>query len=93
MRQVREGGGPLPRDLTSLLAELDGRLREIGFRLNRVFPKDGSEAMTQPAKLAPFTTATRPAAASWAGALIYVSDGAAGAKFQGSDGTAWVNLG
>jgi hypothetical protein len=92
MNQVREAG-PLPRELAPLLAELDGRLREIGFRLNRVLPKDGSEAMSQPFKPGSFTTATRPAASAWPGAVIYVSDGAAGAKFQGSDGTAWVNLG
>jgi len=38
-----------------------------------------------------FTTATRPAHA--AGKMIYVSDGGAGAVFQGSNGSAWVNLG
>lgn len=41
-----------------------------------------------------FTTATKPTAASvGAGGIIFVSDGAAGAKFQGSDGTNWLNLG
>lgn len=41
-----------------------------------------------------FTTATKPTAASvGAGAIIFVSDGAAGAKFQGSDGTNWLSLG
>jgi len=38
-----------------------------------------------------FTVATRPAHA--AGKMIYVSDGGAGAVYQGSDGSAWVNLG
>lgn len=38
-----------------------------------------------------FTTATKPAHA--AGKMIYVSDGGAGAVFQGSNGSAWVNLG
>jgi len=40
-----------------------------------------------------FTTATRPAAADYAGFIIYVSDGAGGSKFQGSDGSSWVSLG
>lgn len=45
-------------------------------------------------KPATFTTATKPtAAAIGAGGIIFVSDGAAGAKFQGSDGTNWLNLG
>lgn len=40
-----------------------------------------------------FTTATKPAAAGWKRRIIFVSDGGAGAKFQASDGTNWVNLG
>lgn len=40
-----------------------------------------------------FTVATIPAAGDWKGRIIFVSDGAAGAKFQGSTGAAWVNLG
>jgi hypothetical protein len=68
-------------------------LRDIGFRLNRVSPKDGSETFTAPMRLGTYTVATRPAAATWPGAIIYVSDAAAGARFQGSDGTAWISLG
>jgi len=40
-----------------------------------------------------YTVATRPDVTLNEGGIIYVSDGAAGAKFQGSDGAAWVNLG
>jgi hypothetical protein len=41
-----------------------------------------------------YTLATRPAATTVpAGTIIYVSDGGAGAVFQGSTGAAWVNLG
>ncbi len=40
-----------------------------------------------------FTEATKPSAAGNAGRIVYVSDGAAGSKFQGSDGTSWVSLG
>lgn len=40
-----------------------------------------------------YTNATVPAASQHTGKIIFVSDAAAGAKFQGSDGTSWVNLG
>ena len=40
-----------------------------------------------------YTTAGRPAASSMPRGLIFVSDAAAGSKFQGSDGTNWVALG
>lgn len=68
-------------------------LKDLAYRTNRVLPKDGSERMLNPLPLATFTVATRPAASSWTGAIIYVSDGGAGAVFQGSNGSAWVNLG
>lgn len=64
-------------------------------RLDRTLPTDGSEAMTGPLELMEYTDTpdTKPAAASYEGTIIYVSDGGAGAKFRGSDGTNWVNLG
>jgi len=41
-----------------------------------------------------FTVATRPdAAQAGQGAIIFVSDAAAGSNLQGSTGTAWVSLG
>jgi hypothetical protein len=86
-------GSPPEAALRSWAAYLTPLLRDIGFRLNRVAPKDGSETFTAPMRLGTYTVATRPAAATWPGAIIYVSDAAAGARFQGSDGTAWVNLG
>lgn len=76
--------------LVQALARL---FHDVAYRVNRTLPKDGSEAMTQPLVLATFTVATRPAAASWAGGIIFVSDGGAGAVFQGSNGSTWVNLG
>lgn len=39
-----------------------------------------------------YTVATRPSGVS-PGTLIFVSDGGAGAHFQGWTGSAWVNLG
>ena len=76
-----------------LVRVLLGVFSDFGYRVNNVLPKDGTEAMTAPLTLATYTTATLPAAADYPGALIYVSDAAAGAKFQGSDGTSWVSLG
>lgn len=88
---------PITRDpLTlyrALIAFLTPFLGAVGFRLNRTLPKDGSEAMTAPLVLATYTVATLPAAGSWTGGIVYVSDGAVGAKFQGSNGAAWVALG
>lgn len=40
-----------------------------------------------------YTTTTLPDATKMEGRIIYVQDGGAGAKFRGSDGTNWVNLG
>jgi hypothetical protein len=39
-----------------------------------------------------YITSARPSASSNAGKIIYVTDGAAGAKFQGSDGSNWLPL-
>lgn len=65
----------------------------MGYRANRVLPKDGSETMDGPLPLKSYTMATLPTASDYEGALVYVSDGAAGQKFRGSDGSSWVNLG
>ena len=51
----------------------------------------GELSSTGAIKPGSYTLATRPAQA--AGKMIYVSDGGAGAVFQGSNGGAWVNLG
>lgn len=68
-------------------------LSETNTRANQGLPKDGTEPMTAPLELETFTTATRPAVADNEGAIIYVSDGAAGFRFQGSDGVTWLGLG
>lgn len=67
--------------------------QEHGLRLNLAITSDGETEMTAALILATFTVATLPTPADFEGGIIYVSDGAAGAKFRGSDGTAWVNLG
>lgn len=48
---------------------------------------------TQPVGLGQVTLATLPDPAKYTGHVIYVADGAAGSRFLGSDGTAWVSLG
>ena len=79
--------GPHAGFLRSLLVFLQSAFIRAAARMNASYPKDGSEGLTA------YTVATRPAAASVPGAIIYVSDGGAGAVFQGSNGSAWVNLG
>lgn len=65
--------------LGSIIAELSARIATLEL---------------QSAGLPTYTLATRPAASAVkAGTQIFVSDGGAGAVFQGSNGTAWVNLG
>ena len=76
--------------LARVLVSLFGR---IGFRLNRVLPKDGTEAMRAALPLQSVLAAALPAAADNEGAIIYVSDGAGGSRFRGSDGSSWVSLG
>ena len=68
-------------------------LQDHGTRLNLAITDDGDTPMKAPLILATFTVATLPSAADFEGGAIYVSDGAGGTKFRGSDGTAWVDLG
>lgn len=84
---------PLAGFLGALLKHLSRAFTETNTRANASLPQDGLEAMRAPLVLRAYTTATRPTASDWAGGAIYVSDGAAGSKFQGSDGSAWVSLG
>lgn len=66
---------------------------DLGFRINRLLPTDGSEPMSGPLPLAQYTVATRPAASAAPWSVIAVTDGGAGAEVQASNGSAWVNLG
>lgn len=72
-----------------LIQALVRELIQYAYRLNLSLPEDGSEAMQNPLPLATFTIASKPAASSWTGAIIYVSDGAANKKLAISDGTVW----
>lgn len=67
--------------------------RLLAERANASLPKDGTEAMAAPLRVAPFEAADLPDATLWEGSIIFVSDAPAGQKFKGSNGTAWVNLG
>ncbi len=79
--------GPHIGSIQALIQAMTRFIAQAASRMNGTYPKDGSEGLT------PYTVATRPAAADCEGAIIYVSDAGAGAKYQGSDGTNWVNLG
>lgn len=87
------GRGPHEGILRALVQTLTIILFRHVQRLNGVLPKDGTEAMTGPLELDTYTVATLPTASSYPGSIIYVSDGSAGQKFRGSDGSSWVNLG
>lgn len=89
-----------PRDergVTGWAATLMRTLLQVfqqhGRAINETVQVDGSRAMEAPLVLSPYLAADLPDPAEWEGAMIYVSDGAAGSKFRGSDGTAWVDLG
>jgi len=78
---------------STIIRALQTTFRTYGYRLNRSVTTDGATTMQAPLGLGPYTAATLPDATLHEGAVIYVSDGSAGAKFRGSDGTTWVNLG
>jgi hypothetical protein len=89
--------GPHTSYLSTLLKSIQRTVQQNGFRLNRSLPKQQEagdlEAMLGPLPLMTYTVATLPTASDFDGSIIYVSDGSAGQKFRGSDGSAWVNLG
>lgn len=79
-----------PAGVVSWLQRFVGQFLEQ-FRLHRhLFPSTlGSEM-----RVRKYLVATQPTAAqAGEGAIVFVSDAGAGAKFQGSTGAAWVNLG
>jgi hypothetical protein len=67
--------------------------RRLADRANAGFPKDGTEGMNAPLRLAQFSLADLPDPALWEGADIYVPDASAGEKRRYSDGDAWLILG
>lgn len=70
---------PSPPELGKIIARLSARVATLE-RESAAFPT--------------YTLATRPAATDVkAGTAIFVSDGGAGARFQGSDGATWLSLG
>lgn len=71
-----------------LVRRLSILLRQIATRTNTMFPKDGSEGLKEYTQGPPDT---RPVPTK--GQIIYVSDGAAGGRYQASHGNAWVNIG
>lgn len=92
-RPPRGSPPPITQFLSDLIRTLTFTLTTTNTRLNQMLPKDGTERMLAALPLLTVTVATLPTAADHEGGIIYVSDGAGGAKFRGSDGTSWVNLG
>lgn len=85
--------GPASQQIIQMKTILTAYITRAVLRWNESFPRDGSERFEAPLPLKTYTTGTVPTASEYAGSLIYVSDGSAGQKFRGSDGTSWVNLG
>lgn len=81
--QVDKAGGSWTHGLTKLWAGGAERLRVTTTSVQAFVP----------VQLPAYTVATRPAAASFPGGLIYVSDGGSGAVIQASNGSTWVSLG
>lgn len=70
-----------------ILAGISALMSDVGYRVNRTLPKDGTEAMTGVLPLKSYTVATVPTVGT--GELIYVSDETGGAIPAFSDGTNW----
>lgn len=93
---TRTNAANLAACIDNIITHLALSFGDYGYRINRVLPKDGSEPMTGPMPLLSVTAAVLASdypAADWEGAVIYVSDGAGGTRFRGSDGSNWVDLG
>lgn len=75
-----------------LIRSLTQALSEITQRVNAMLPADGTERMIRPLPLAATTVATLATLfppAEWAGAIVYVSDGASNKRLAISNGTIW----
>lgn len=70
-----EENRPQAAFLRSMLRNLQAFWSKELHRLNRVLPKDGTEAMTGPLELKTYTVSTLPTASDFGGSVIYVSDG------------------
>lgn len=74
---------------SSLVQALIREMVDYAYRLNKVLPEDGSEAMAGPLPLAQYAKASLPTAASYNGAMIFVTDDVGGSTPAFSDGTNW----
>ncbi len=72
--------------------EIQANLLTIAAAVGTYLPLDGSAAMNSPLKLATYTVATVPAAASYTGAAIYVSNEIGGATLAFSNGVNWLRV-
>lgn len=74
---------------TSFVSSALGELRNHASRLNEMIAADGSETPSNPWPLNLYPKASLPAAASWTGHVVYVTDETGGATIAFSDGTNW----
>ncbi len=83
---------PISGGASALAKALYQEMTSYAFRLNLALLKDGTEAMTAPHSLLSVTVAQLAstwAAASYAGAVLFVSNETSGATIAFSDGTNW----
>lgn len=84
----------LTRWSDSLSQQLAKVFQQYGYVVNLLIKMMDGGAPPAPQRLKAYNaSADLPAASAHEGAIVYVKTAAAGAKFKGSDGTSWVNLG
>lgn len=76
--------------LANLVSSVSNTLYLLALRANLAMPSDGSEVPTAPVRLNTYAKASLPAASSYSGAMIFVSDDVGGATPAFSDGTNWL---
>lgn len=72
-----------------LVASLMREWASMTTRSNLLLAGDGTEIATAPVKLASYTVAGLPSAATFAQGIIYVSNGTTNHRLAVSDGTNW----
>ena len=89
VKAVEEYRSILSTSVEALTTALLPWIADIANRVNRVLPKDGTEAMLKPLVLQSVAVADLLTASLWTGGIIFVSDETGGAQPAFSDGTDW----
>lgn len=88
----RASGGTvegLAASLSIVVSSIYREFAEHARRLNLAVTTDGVEPMERPFLVAAYLKADLPAAATWEGGLVYVSNETGGKTMAFSDGTNW----